>query len=135
MSPERKQLVLIVDDDQQLSDLMKVLLVRQGFAVHAVYGGNDALAWLRDNTPDAIILDIMMPDIDGFAVLRAVRADERTGLKPVIMLSARVDQKARDESMQAGADAYFSKPTPMTRLVEELREQMDRRRGDKAPHD
>ncbi|MFQ5409699.1 MAG: response regulator transcription factor [Anaerolineales bacterium] len=127
MSPETKQRVLIVDDDVDLIDMLRITLTSAGFDVVAALSGTEALEWLADNTPDAIVLDIMMPDIDGFGVLRSVRADERTGQKPVIMLSSRVDLAAKEQSQREGADAYFTKPTPLMKLIEELREQMERR--------
>ena len=127
MSPETKQRVLIVDDDIDLIDMMRITLTSAGFDVVAALSGAQALEWLADNTPDAIVLDIMMPDIDGFGVLRSVRADERTGQKPVIMLSSRVYLAAKEQSQREGADAYFSNPAPLMKLIEELREQMERR--------
>lgn len=120
-----KPLLLVVDDDPSLLTLMRLLLTERNFEVVTANGGVQALKWLEDHTPVAIILDIMMPVMDGFAVLRQVRADERHGLLPVIMHSALVDHKARDESMEAGANAYFSKPAPMAELIEELSKHLD----------
>ncbi len=76
---------------------------------------------------DAIILDNMMPKIDGFAMLREVRADERTSTKPVIIFSARTEQDARAEGVRAGANVFISKPLPIPRLVEELCRQLQQR--------
>ena len=124
VTPPKKSVILVVEDDPDFLTTMRLLLKSRNFEVVTANGGVQALHWLEDHTPDAIILDIMMPDMNGFAVLRHVRADEQIGLLPVIMLSARTDQKARDESMEAGANAYFSKPAPMAELTEELRNQL-----------
>ncbi len=83
----KKPVILVVEDDPDFMTIMRLLLESRNFEVATANGGVQALHWLEDHTPDAIILDIMMPDLNGFAVLRKVRADEHLGMLPVIMLS------------------------------------------------
>ncbi len=124
-SPDSK--VLIVDDDHALADLIVMLLEMEGFQAEAAYAGQQALAAIERQPPAAVILDVMMPDVDGFAVLRHLRADDRTADIPVLMLSARVDSETREQCLAAGADAYLTKPADPLGLTTELRAQIARR--------
>lgn len=124
-SPDRK--VLVVDDDQVLASLLVMVLDVDGFKAEAVFSGTQALAWISRELPAAIFLDIMMPDMDGFAILQRLRADARTAQLPIIMLTARVDEESRAHSLAAGADAYLTKPATPQQLTDELRAQLAKR--------
>jgi len=121
VTPPQDPIILIVDDEPSLLTLMRFLLEEHIIKIVTASGGVQALHWLEDHKPDVILLDIMMPGMNGFEMLRRVRADKHTSLLPVIMHSTRSDRKARDESMEAGANAFFSKPAPMAELIEEIR--------------
>jgi two-component system OmpR family response regulator len=120
---------LIVDDDHALADLLVIMLGLEGFRAEAAYSGREALASAAKETPDAVILDVMMPDMDGFAVLRALRADGKTETVPVMMLSARVDEETREQCLAAGANNYLTKPADSHFLTSELRSHIARRAG------
>jgi adenylate cyclase len=130
MSAEaRKPVILIVDDDPDLAMIMRMILTHAGFEAHSVLSGQDALNWLAERTPDLILLDLMMPDINGFTILRKVRASETMSSLPVVVLTAKADQKTRIESQSAGADAFLTKPINSKSLVEYVRRAL----GPKAP--
>jgi DNA-binding response OmpR family regulator len=121
-SPEAKPRILIADDNEDLAKIMGVVLTQAGFEVHAVFNGKDALEWLAHQTPDVLILDLMMPDVSGFTILRQLRASESTSPLPVIVLTARKDQESRTESESAGANAFVTKPLNSKALVEHVRQ-------------
>ena len=106
MSETQAQL-LLVDDDQQLATMLREFLELQGFSVDVVYDGGSALARLESSPPDLIVLDVMLPDMNGFDVLRQLR--ERHDV-PVIMLTARGEESERILGLMGGADDYLPKP-------------------------
>jgi CheY-like chemotaxis protein len=108
--------ILVVDDGQQNRDILSRRLVRQGYEVFAVAGGLEALAVMRSRSFDLVLLDIMMPDMDGFEVLRQLKNDPSQSDIPVVMISAlsAVDNIAR--CIALGADDYLSKPFDPTLL-------------------
>lgn len=129
MSSDAKPVVLIVDDDADLAMIMRMVLTHAGFEAHSCLSGQDALDWLSQRTPDLILLDLMMPDINGFTILRKVRATETSKNLPVVILTAKADQKTRMESQSAGADAFLTKPINSKSLIEYVRRAL----GPKAP--
>jgi len=106
--------ILVIDDDTAVTDLLSVLLRSQGFDVTATNSSSDGLGYVRDNEPDLIILDLMMPEIDGWEVCRSVRAFSQV---PIIVLSALNDPSMVASVLDAGADDYLTKPTPSRVLV------------------
>ena len=124
-SPNHK--VLIVDDDHALADLMTMLLQLEGFQAEAAYSGQQALEMIKSEMPAAVVLDVMMPVVDGLAVLRQVREDSQTANIPVLMLSARTDFETQEQFLAAGADAYLTKPADAPTLLSELRTHIARR--------
>ena len=124
MSPEAKPRILVVDDNQDLASVMRVVLAHAGFDVHAVFSGKEALDWLAQNTPDVLILDLMLPDISGFTILRQLRASDSANPLPVIVLTARIDPETRAESESAGADTFITKPINSKALIEHVQKAM-----------
>lgn len=88
-----------------------MLLGRSGYRASAVPGGREALAWLDDTLPDLIVLDVMMPEMDGIEVLRRLRKNPRTAGVPVVMFTAVDDQQARARAIDEGANDYWVKAT------------------------
>ena len=109
--------VLLADDNADMRDYVRRLLVSEGLTVEAVSHGEAALAAARRRAPDLILTDVMMPRLDGFGLLRAVRADAALRETPVILLSARAGEEARVEGLDAGADDYLTKPFSARELV------------------
>jgi len=110
--------VLIVDDDPRLHELLASYLGEHGFAVAVAADGPQALARLANDAFDAVLLDMMMPGMDGLEVLRRLRRDDRI---PVIMLTARGDEADRVVGLELGADDYVAKPFSPRELVARLR--------------
>jgi DNA-binding response OmpR family regulator len=106
--------ILVIDDDTAVTDLLSVLLRSQGFEVLATNNSTDGVGYARQDQPELIILDLMMPEMDGWEVCRAVRAFSQV---PIIVLSALNDPSMVASVLDAGADDYLTKPTPSRILV------------------
>ena len=117
-----KQSVLIVDDEPMTRDLLRLMLERAGFDISEAEDGIDALEKIKDSTPDAVILDVMMPHMDGITVCEILRRQEETADLPVLMLSARTHMDAIEQGLRAGATRYLSKPVSRQDLIQNLRE-------------
>lgn len=109
--------ILLADDNADMRDYVRRLLVAQGYEVEAVGDGQAALAAARERKPDLVLSDVMMPGLDGFGLLRALRDDERLRDLPIILLSARAGEEARVEGSDAGADDYLTKPFSTRELL------------------
>ena len=116
--------LLVADDNADMRAYLTRLLVPH-WQVTAVADGEAALRAAREGKPDLILTDVMMPGLDGFALLRALRADGRTSGVPVIMLSARAGQEARIDGLEAGADDYLTKPFSAREVVARVRTQLE----------
>lgn len=119
-SPERP-LVLLADDNADMRGYVQRILTATGCDVVVAGDGEAALAAARTHAPDLVLSDVMMPRLDGFGLLQALRADPRTGNIPVILLSARAGEEARVEGLTAGADDYLVKPFGARELVARVR--------------
>lgn len=103
--------ILIVDDDLDTLRLVGLMLQRQGYEIHAASSGHQALLMAQSDTPDLILLDVMMPDIDGVEVTRTLRASDNTKDVPIIMFTAKSQVEDKILGFEAGADDYLTKPT------------------------
>lgn len=108
--------ILLADDNADMRDYVKRLLSQQ-YQVEAVTDGAAALAAAQHAPPDLVLTDVMMPELDGFELLRALRADPHTREIPIILLSARAGEEARVEGLEAGADDYLTKPFSARELL------------------
>lgn len=108
--PLDKRKVLVVDDDARNRKLMELLIEAEGYAVGSVASGAAALAAVAATVPSLILLDIMMPDMDGFDVLRRLKADPQASRIPVIMVTALDDDASRMRLGAAGASRVITKP-------------------------
>ena len=111
------KLLLIVDDELEAQTLLRLMLVRAGFDVVVAASGQDALKQLEITQPDVVILDVMMPGMDGFTVCEKIRANEDTHDLPVIILSARNDIESRKRGEAVQATRYLTKPISPMSLV------------------
>ncbi len=109
--------VLVVDDEEDIRNMLRLTLTRAGYDVREAENGEIALERMQGELPDLILLDVLMPGMDGFTVCRQVRADERTAHIPILMLSARSDAGSRQEGIRAGATQYLTKPQPIDQLI------------------
>ena len=106
--------LLVIDDDSAVTDLLSLLLRSHGFEVGATNNSTEGLSMIRDNSPDVVILDLMMPDMDGWQICKAVREFSQV---PIIILSALNDPSMIASVLDAGADDYLTKPTPSRVLI------------------
>jgi signal transduction histidine kinase len=111
------QRIVLADDNADMRDYVRRLLTARGYAVETVGNGKAALAAVRQSVPDLILSDVMMPELDGFGLLRAIREDAALRGIPVILLSARAGEEAKIEGLDAGADDYIVKPFPARELL------------------
>lgn len=112
--------VLVVDDEPMTRNLLRMILSHAGYAIYEAEDGLDALEKIKNHAPDLVILDVMMPVMDGIDVCRAVRGDAATADLPIIMLSAYANSEAVEDSMKAGANKYLTKPISRKKLLEEV---------------
>lgn len=117
--------VLVVDDEPLTRNLLRLMLEPAGYRVSGAGNGNEALEKAREILPDIIILDVMMPELDGISVCKTIRDDAEIAGLPIIMLSGKVHRDAIQEGLDAGANRYLAKPMSRTGLLQELREVLD----------
>ncbi len=115
MSPQTKQSILVVDDEPSVVEVVSLYLRREGYAVRAAGDGRLALEAIAEETPSLIVLDLMLPKVDGMEILRRVR--EHSAEVPVIMLTARGQETDRIYGLERGADDYVVKPFSPAELV------------------
>jgi DNA-binding response OmpR family regulator len=114
----RKYRILVVDDERRMVGFIRLNLEQDGFEVVEAYDGSTALERLRDSLPDLVLLDVMMPDIDGFEVLRTIREISQV---PVIMLTAKSEEDDKVKGLELGADDYVTKPFSPRELVSRVK--------------
>ena len=118
--------ILVVDDDAKIVRLVRTYLEREGFRVLEAADGKSALAAIALEAPALVVLDLMLPEVDGLSIVRAVRRTDRT---PILMLSARGTTEDRIAGLEAGADDYLPKPFSPAELVVRIKRILDRSAG------
>lgn len=113
--------VLVVDDEPNIVLSLEFLMEQAGFEVATAEDGEQALAQVRDDQPDLLLLDISLPGISGFDVLERLRSEEATARLPIIMLTAHGRDVEREKGMALGADDYITKPFSTQALVEKVK--------------
>ena len=119
-----KEKILVVDDEKELADLLEVYLKNDGYSVYKFYNGMDALKCIESNTPDLAIIDVMLPDIDGFHICQQIREKY---FFPVIMLTAKIEDSDKIMGLTIGADDYITKPFSMRELMARVKANIRRR--------
>ncbi len=117
--------VLVVDDEPLTRNLLRLMLEPAGYNVVGAGDGFEALAMVKAVSPDILILDVMMPAMDGITVCRKLREEVETARLPIIMLSGKVHRDAIQEGLAAGANRYLAKPMSRTGLLQEMRAVLD----------
>jgi two-component system response regulator MtrA len=121
-------LVMVVDDDQDLAEMLGIVLTSSGFDVDLVSRGDEALEVFRNNPPDLVLLDVMLPGIDGIEVCRLIRKES---MVPIVMLSAKGETQDIVRGLEAGADDYMQKPfRDKAELVARIRTRLRRTNSD-----
>jgi DNA-binding response OmpR family regulator len=113
--------VLVVEDSQDIADLIRHYLERAGHAVDQLSAGRDVMPHVRAAPPDLIVLDLMLPGMDGFLVCQALRQEPTTAAIPIIMLTARGEEADRVRGLELGADDYVVKPFSPRAIVARVR--------------
>jgi two-component system, OmpR family, alkaline phosphatase synthesis response regulator PhoP len=121
------QTILLVEDDADIRELVRYNMEREGYKVVASASAEQAKAALAKKTPDLILLDLMLPGMDGFSFCRELRKDERTAKTPVIMVTARVEDADIVAGLEVGADDYVTKPFSARVLVARVKTALRRR--------
>lgn len=118
---ESKPRILIVDDESDLVSVLRIGLEVEGFAVIDAADGEEGLRRAQREKPDLMVLDLMLPKLDGYKVCRALKFDERYRSMPIVVLSARSGEPDKKLALDMGADAFVSKPYDMAELVRLIR--------------
>lgn len=126
--------VLVVEDERDLAELLVYNLRKQGYEAVSVRDGNAAVAAIRQQPPDLVLLDVMLPGMSGIEVLRAMRTNPRSASIPVIMVTARADEADQLHGLSVGADDYVTKPFSMKVLLARVGSLL-RRNADRAATD
>ena len=125
--PSKRPRILVVDDDRKITGALRRGLSYEGYSVDVANGGAEALGIVRESSPDLVILDVMMPGIDGLDVCRLIR---RTDNLPILMLTARDEVSDRVAGLDSGADDYLVKPFAFEELLARIRALLRRREPD-----
>lgn len=116
--------ILVVDDEPSIVDVLTRFLTREGYSVVTAANGREALDRVQAEQPDLILLDVTMPEIDGFTVCQRLKEDERTALIPITMLTGLDDREHRTRGIEAGADDFLTKPFEQSILRARIRSQL-----------
>ena len=116
-----KKKILVIEDEPDFSKAIRVLLEAHGFEVVSAFSGKEGLAMAKNVSPDLIILDVMLPEIDGYKICRLLKFDERYKKIPIVMLTARSQEQDKTLGKQTGADAYLVKSEKPEVLIQQIR--------------
>ena len=129
---ELNEKILIIEDEAAMSEAIKLRLEANGYSVITALDGQEGLSKARTENPQLIILDIMLPKLDGFHICRMLKFDEKYSKIPIIMLTARSQQKDIEQGTEMGADAYMTKPFKSEALLEKIKSLLGARVSAKA---
>jgi len=127
-----KEKILLVDDEDDILDLVGYNLTREGYRVRTAVRGEEALRKIKEDPPDLILLDLMLPDIDGFDVCKELKSNPRTAYIPIVMLTAKTAESDQVAGLELGSDDYVMKPFSPSVLLARVRAVL-RRMKEEAP--
>jgi excisionase family DNA binding protein len=113
--------VLLVDDDERMRELVRIEFEREGYDVHEAASADEGLASIETRKPELVLLDVMMPHVDGWEMLRRIQERHGAGAIPVLMFSGQVDAAARRQAATSGASGFVGKPFDLEELVEQAK--------------
>jgi DNA-binding response OmpR family regulator len=129
----RKKKILVVEDHEDLLELLRLQFKQEGFAIATATNGVEALKKARSLLPDLILLDIMLPELDGFAVCEILRRDPATASTPIIMVTGLCSQITRCAGIESGATDFVTKPVSPAQLVSRVKDMLRQRATAPAP--
>jgi len=120
--PKRGPVVLLVDDDQRVRELVRVNLEFEGYIVQEAGGADEGLSAIEEAKPDLILLDVMMPHVDGWEMLRRIQDRYGPGTIPVVMFSGKVDEEVQAKAASSGAQGFVGKPFDLQHLIAQTKQ-------------
>jgi excisionase family DNA binding protein len=120
--PKSGPLVLLVDDDEKVRELVRVNLEFEGYSVREAGSAEEGLSAIEEAKPDLVLLDVMMPQTDGWEMLRKIQEQYGAGAIPVVMFSGKVDEQALEQASTSGAQAFVGKPFDMQQLIDQTKQ-------------
>jgi two-component system KDP operon response regulator KdpE len=130
LATDEKPNILVVDDEPQIARVLKTTLASHGYSIRTAHDGDEAVGLMKDWSPDLVITDLRMPNMDGLALCRHVRAKSAV---PIIVLSVRGEERTKVEALDAGADDYVTKPFSVNELLARVRAALRRAAAAKKP--
>ena len=128
-----RERILVVDDEEDLLELVNYNLTKEGYRVQCVASGEEALAEARQNVPDLIVLDLLLPSVDGLEICRVLKGDSRTAHVPILMLTAKSEESDVVSGLELGADDYMTKPFSPRVLLARIRASCGGRKRKRRP--
>jgi DNA-binding response OmpR family regulator len=119
--------ILVVDDEPDVASLLTLMLKSQGYAVINAADGQEALEKARGENPDLILLDVMLPRMDGYKVARMLKFDENYSHIPIIMLTAKIQERDKATGLEMGANDYLTKPFDTAILLAKIKERLEKK--------
>ena len=113
--------LLVVDDDKEITEMLQKRLIREGYEVVVAFDGEEALAKAKETNPDVILLDLMMPRLNGFEVLKEIRKNYKDKWRPIIIISAKTELDSVKQCYDLEADHYLTKPCSMENILRGIR--------------
>ena len=120
--PKSGPLVLLVDDDEKVRELVRVNLEFEGYIVREAGGADEGLAAIAEAKPDLILLDVMMPHVDGWEMLRRIQDQYGAGVIPVVMFSGKLDEETQAKAASSGAQGFVGKPFDLQHLIDQTKQ-------------
>ncbi len=119
---EASKKILVVDDEPDVNSLLTLILKTQGYEVISAADGQEALEKARAEDPDLILLDVMLPKMDGYKVARMLKFDEKYSHIPIVMLTAKIQEKYKQMGLETGASMYITKPFEPSDIIEKVKQ-------------
>ncbi len=130
MSEKKTKVILCIEDEQEMVDLIRLILGRRGFEIRGAYGGKVGLDTIRKDHPDLVLLDLMMPEMDGWEVYQQMKADEATKNIPVIVITAKAQSIDKVLGLHiAKVDDYIAKPFSPQELITSVENVLDKKKS------
>lgn len=125
---ERKKHILVIEDEKDLADIVIKILKKEGYEVDSANDGEEGLNKIKTDRPDLVLLDIVLPKLDGRDLLKIVKKDKETREIPIVVLSGKAEQWDRNIGLELGAEEYIEKPLEAVKLLRQIRNTL-RKRG------